>query len=212
MSLASPAAHSGHPKQRCHYGVNYLLASHPTMRRLRAAGSTQLHGNKNWGAAFLLMDYLQQYPLASGSRVVDVGCGWGLGGIYCAKHVAARVTASDADPAVFPFLQAQAAANKVTIDCQPWAFEDIPDAELAQSDCLIGSDICFWDDMAEEVYQLIARAVEAGCGQILLSDPGRPPFLAVAEACVSDFYAELLPAQAHSQRHHRGFILRLENR
>ena len=59
---------------------------------------------------------------------------------------------------------------------------------------------------------LIARAVDAGCGQILLSDPGRPPFLAVAEACVDDFYAELLPVEACSQRHHRGFVLRLENR
>ena len=51
--------------------------------------------------------------------------------------------------------------------------------------------------MAEAVYQMIARAVDAGCGQILLSDPGRPPFLAVAEACVDDFYAELLPVEAN---------------
>ena len=212
MPIPSDPANRSHAKQRQHYGIDYLLASHPVMRRLRAAGSTQLHGNKNWGAAFLLMDYLQQHALAPGSRVLEVGCGWGLGSIYCAKHLEATVTASDADPAVFPFLQAQAAANDVAIDCQPWAFGDIPDAVLAESNCLIGSDICFWDDMAEAVYQLIARAVDAGCGQILLSDPGRPPFLAVAEACVSDFYAELLPAEAQSQRHHQGFILRLENR
>ena len=212
MSVSSGLDKHPHPKQRQHYGIDYLLASHPIMRRLRAAGSTQLHGNKNWGAAFLLMDYLQQHPLAPHSRVLDVGCGWGLGGIYCAKHLDASVIASDADSAVFPFLQAQAAVNNVTVDCQPWAFEDIPDAELARSDCLIGSDICFWDDMAEGGYQMIARAVDAGCGQILLSDPGRPPFLAVAEACVDDFYAELLPVEACSQRHHRGFVLRLENR
>lgn len=210
MAPTSPL--SQHPSRREYYGIHYLLASHPHIRRLRAQTRTSLHGNKNWGAAFLLMDYLSQHPLAPSSSVLEAGCGWGLGSVYCARHFAAEVTASDADAAVFPFLQAQAEANQVNISTQHWDFDAIPDSSLANTHCLIGSDICFWDDMAEQVYQLVARAVDAGCEQILLSDPGRPPFLAVAEACIQDFYAELLPAEAVTQRHHRGFVLRLENR
>ena len=92
MSVSSGLDKHPHPKQRQHYGIDYLLASHPIMRRLRAAGSTQLHGNKNWGAAFLLMDYLQQHPLAPHSRVLDVGCGWGGMGLYLAQQTGAHVT------------------------------------------------------------------------------------------------------------------------
>ncbi len=201
---------SAHCRQ--HYGIHYLLAADPTMRRLRRESTSQLHGNKNWGAAFLLMEYLRNHPLPRGSSVLDVGCGWGLASLYCAKHFGAQVQASDADPAVFPFLLAQAEVNQLSIDCQTWAFADIDHPQLANRQALIGSDICFWDDMAADLYQLIARAVDAGCERIVIADPGRPPFLAVAEACVSEFFGELSPITARSQRQHRGWILNIENR
>ena len=151
------------------------------------------------------------FPIHETDKVLDVGCGWGLAGLYCRKRFHSVVTASDADPAVFPYLQAQADINDLTIDTEVWRFADVPGGALAAADTLIASDICFWDDMAEEVYQLIARAVEAGCGRILIADPGRPPFLAVAEACIEDFYAELVPVKAHTSRPHRGYVLRIEN-
>ncbi len=198
--------------RRQHYGIQYLLAADPTMRRLRREAVSQLHGNKNWGAAFLLMEYLNSNPLAEGSTVLDVGCGWGLASLYCAKHFAAQVLASDADPAVFPFLHAQAAANHLRIDCQAWAFADIPTEQLSTHQVLIGSDICFWDSMAEELYQLINRAIDAGCERILIADPGRPPFLEVAEACIAEHFGELIAVSAHSQRRHQGWVLRIENR
>jgi|TARA_Y100001936_G_scaffold251014_1_gene305492 predicted nicotinamide N-methyase len=188
-----------------------MMASAPAMRRLKRGNNSRLHGSKNWGAAFLLMEYLSQHPLPPNRSVLDVGCGWGLAGLYCRKRFHSAVTASDADPAVFPYLQAQADINDLTIDTEVWRFADVPDDALAAADTLIASDICFWDDMAEEVYQLIARAVEAGCGRILIADPGRPPFLAVAEACIEDFYAELVPVRAHTSRPHRGYVLRIEN-
>lgn len=186
------------------------MADAPPMRRLKRANTSHLHGNKNWGSAFLLMDYLQRSPLDDGAEVLELGCGWGLAGLYCRKHFSAQVIASDADPAVFPFLHAQAEVNQLQVQCENWAFKAVPNWALAGR-TLIGSDICFWDEMAEELYQLLERAIDAGADRILIADPGRPPFLAVAEACINEFYGELLPVRAHTQRKHRGYILRIEN-
>ena len=65
--------------------------------------------------------------------------------------------------------------------------------------------------MSEALYELIARAVDAGVKQILIADPHRPPFLDVAEACIDDFFAELLPREVSTSRRHRGSILVIEN-
>lgn len=203
---------SPHYAKREHYGLHYLLASHPIIRRIRRAERSQLHGNKNWGAAFLLMEYLNTAPLEAHTKVLEIGCGWGLGSLYCAKTFHCDALATDADQAVFSFLEAQAKANHITLPTEQRRFADFTAEELGSFDTLIASDICFWDDMAEEVYQTITRAVEGGCGRIIIADPGRPPFLQVAEACVDDFFAEILPIEARSARRHRGWVLNIENR
>ena len=197
---------------RDYFGVRTLLASHPDMRRLkRATHATQLHGNKLWGSAYLLIDYLQKNPLPAASKVLDLGCGWGLASIYCAKHLQATVTAVDADPAVFPYLSLLAQHNAVNINTRCARFEALDADTLAQYDAIIASDICFWDEMSEEVFDLIHRAVDAGVKKIIIADPHRPPFLAVAEACIDDFFAELIPSEVLASRHHRGSILLIEN-
>ena len=43
------------------------------------------------------MDYLGCQGLPEGVKVLEVGCGWGLAGIFCAKHFRAVVTGVDAD-------------------------------------------------------------------------------------------------------------------
>jgi RNA polymerase sigma-70 factor (ECF subfamily) len=45
------------------------------------------------------MDYLEHQGLPRETRVMEVGCGWGLAGIYCAREHGARVTGLDADSA-----------------------------------------------------------------------------------------------------------------
>jgi cyclopropane fatty-acyl-phospholipid synthase-like methyltransferase len=47
--------------------------------------------------------------------VLELGCGWGLVGIACAKTFQAQVTGLDADAAVFPYLQLHAARNGVRL-------------------------------------------------------------------------------------------------
>ena len=205
-----PSAAATHVRE--YFGVRTLLAAHPDMRRLkRATKATHLHGNKLWGSAYLLIDYLQENPLPAASKVLDLGCGWGLASIYCAKYLSAEVSSIDADSAVFPYLSLLAEHNNVAINTQAARFNELSGEELAQYDTIIASDICFWDEMSEEVFDLIHRAIEAGVKKIIIADPHRPPFLAVAEACIDDFFAELMPREVVTSRHHRGSILLIEN-
>lgn len=182
-------AHSG-PKekppnplhQRELWGVTVLTTSHPAVRRLRKlAPKTSHHGNKLWKANTLLLDYLQEFPPARNSRVLEVGAGWGIAGIYCAKMFEAQVTALDIDQAVFPVLALQAEANQVAIT--PWMLplEELTLESLKTFDVLIASDICFWDTSTQPVITLLKLAHDAGL-RCIVSDPGRPPFIYAAEA------------------------------
>lgn len=172
------------------FGLQILKNSHPDIRRLkRETGDASLHGNKFWKSTYVLMDYLSECPPDPGSRILELGCGWGLGGIFCAKEFDAQVIALDADDSVFPFLEHHAALNGVEVDTVQMRFEDITVEHLEQFDLIIGADICFWDSLVTPVRELIGRAIEAGVERVLLTDPGRPTFRAVAE-----HYAEQLDA------------------
>ncbi|MEZ5503738.1 MAG: hypothetical protein R3E50_14160 [Halioglobus sp.] len=49
-----------------------------------------------------------------------------ISGIWCAKTLGSQVTSVDADPDVFPFLQASAALNGVTTTPLVARFEQLP--------------------------------------------------------------------------------------
>ncbi|WP_250460955.1 class I SAM-dependent methyltransferase [Microbulbifer litoralis] len=156
--------------------------AHPDIRKLRReAGEPALHGNKFWKSSCLMMDYLQRTPLEKGARVLDIGCGWGLGGIFCAKRFGARVTGLDADPSVFPFVHYHAGLNRVSVDTWRCRYEKVSRADLAGFDAVIGTDICFWDKLENPLYNLTRRALQAGVQRVVLADPGRPPFRSLAE-------------------------------
>jgi predicted nicotinamide N-methyase len=92
------------------------------------------------------MDYFKRRGLRERSRVLEVGCGWGLSGIYCAKTHGAAVTGIDIDPEVFPFLHLQAAINGVEITTFKKGFNGLRKEHLKGIDVLIGADICFWTE------------------------------------------------------------------
>ncbi len=163
------------------FGLTVRQNAHPDMRKLRReAGDPSLHGNKFWKSSCLMMDYLQRNPLKKGARVLDLGCGWGLGGIFCAKHFDAKVTGLDADPSVFPFLQYHAELNEVAVKTWRCFYEKVRKQDLAGFDAVIGTDICFWDKLEEPLYNLTRRAMQAGVGRVVLADPGRSPFRRLA--------------------------------
>ena len=181
------------PQERQVYGLTMLHPSHPEVRRLQYdAARPSLHGHKVWPSSFVLMDYLQQRGVPPQARVLELGCGWGLVGISCAKTFQAQVTGLDADPAVFPYLQLHDQHNGVHITTRQGIFADLTPPDLAAFEFIVGADICFWEELVEPLYQLVRQGVAAGVAEILLADPGRPPFDELCARCVSHGDAEVL--------------------
>src|SRR5215470_13675609 len=173
------------PQERHAFGLTILSPSHPEVRRLQhAVVQPSLHGQKVWPTSFVLLDYLCQRGVSPQARLLDLGCGWGLVGIACAKRFQAQVTGFDADAAVFPYLQLHAQRNGVQIATRHGTFADLAPQELAAFDFIVGADICFWEDLVDPLYQLVRHSVAAGVAEILVADPSRPPFDDLCARCV----------------------------
>jgi len=177
--------------ERQAFGITVLKAADKRIRKLKKEHEPAIHGNKFWSSSWVIMDYLEHQGLPPKTRVMEVGCGWGLAGIYCAKNHGAKVIGLDADPNVFPYLNLHAKINDVKIKTMCSKFEEIKKKDLAKQDILIGADICFWDEMTEPVYNMVSKAVEAGAQQVIIADPGRPPFDKMANRCVTELGAEI---------------------
>jgi predicted nicotinamide N-methyase len=158
------------------YGIYLMETQHRLIRRLRKAYQPSVHGHKTWNSSFLLMDYLIHEPLPRKSRVLEIGCGWGPGSIFCARRFKAQVTALDIDREVFPFLDVLAALNGVEINHLTSRFERLRKDQLAQFDVIIASDICFWESLVKPLNSLVSRALAAGVKRVIVTDPGRPTF------------------------------------
>ncbi len=158
------------------YGIYLLDPRHRLIRRLKKAYQPSVHGHKTWNSSFLLMDYLQHEPMRKRARVLEIGCGWGPGSVFCASRFNARVTGLDIDSDVFPFLEVLAVLNDVEVTPLPGRFEKLGADDLAAFDVIVGSDICFWDKMVKPLNRFVNRAFEAGVKRIIISDPGRPTF------------------------------------
>jgi len=172
------------PSIRRALGLQILNSSHRDIKRLKQEGYVaELHGNKFWNSSFLLMNHLKKHPLRKNARVLEIGCGWGLLGIFCAKNFSARVTGVDADKNVFPFLKLHSELNGVKVKTEKSSFEQLTQNWLSNFDVILGSDICFWDDMSIILYNLIRRSLRAGVKQIIISDPCRSPFTDLANRC-----------------------------
>jgi len=177
--------------QRNVFGITVLKNSHADIRRIkRETGIATIHGNKFWNSTSLMIDYLSMFPPKQHWRILEIGCGWGISGIYCAKQFDAKVTALDADDSVFTYLQHHAQLNGVNITTLQCRYEKVTTAMLSKFDMVIGSDICFWDEMTGPLFNLTKRARKAGVQRVVMTDPGRPPFRTMAEKCMEYFVSE----------------------
>jgi len=200
------------PTSRRFRGVVMPTSKHPAIRDLKRQGHhPSIHGNKLWKSSCLLIDYLKHNPPEHAKRVLDVGCGWGISGIWCAKKLGSKVTSVDADPLVFPYLQATAELNGVTARPLVSRFEDISKRQLSRFDMLIAADICFWDELVNPVCNLVNRAVKAGVKHILIADPERSPFFEMARRCEERHCAEIIEWRTRSPIKASGAIMVLEN-
>src|SRR2546426_5447990 len=127
------------PQERQVYGLTMLHPSHPEVRRLQYdAARPSLHGHKVWPTSFVLMDYLQQRGVPPQARVLELGCGWGLVGIACAKTFQAQVTGLDADAAGFSYLQLHAQRNGGHLATRQGTLADLGAQGLAAVDLIRG--------------------------------------------------------------------------
>lgn len=199
-----------HKQERQAFGLTVLYQGHPEVRRLQQeAARPSLHGQQVWRSSYLLMDYLQQRSLRPGTRVLELGCGWGLVGIYCAKTFNAYVTGIDADEAVFPYLQLHAQLNGVNIDTRQCTFKHFPAQDLAAFDLIVGTDICFWDELVDPLHRLVRHGIKAGVAEILIADPHRSPFDELCARCAKTCDAEVLDWGIKRPMKVRGKILRV---
>lgn len=193
-------------------GITIPGKSHPDIRKIKRDGvEPSIHGDKFWDSSSLLIDYLKKNPPEHHDSVIDVGCGWGLAGIWCAKMLGAEVTSVDADPDVFPYLQAAANLNGVSTRQRVSRFEKLTKRQLSEFDMLIAADICFWDELVDPVYNMVNRAVKAGVKQILIADPERAPFFEIAERCMDKHCAEIVEWKTRSPSNVSGAILVVHN-
>lgn len=174
-------------------GVTLPTAGHKVIRRVKREGyEPSIHGTKLWRSSFLIMDYLHKNRPETVNQVLDAGCGWGITGIWCAKKFGASVTSLDADPAVFPYLNAVAELNGVTTTPMVRRFEALKKSQLRSFDLLVAADVCFWEELVKPVGKLIDRAIDAGVGQIVIADPERPTFHEMAEKAITRHGGELI--------------------
>jgi len=192
-------------------GLDVPYASHPKVRALKRQGyRPSIHGTKLWGSSQVLIDYLSSILASEPKTVIDAGCGWGLAGIWCAKHYGATVGSLDADPDVMPYLELTAELNGTTVTPIVGRFDDLNPEILAATELLIGADICFWDELIDPVVAMITAAIESGTKKIIIADPQRAPFLSVCEAILEDFGGDLLEWRAVGTKT-AGALLIIEN-
>ena len=193
-------------------GIKALRSSHPGVRRLKRQqkGYNSAHGNKVWRSSFVLMDYLTTYPPEENTQVLDIGCGWGLTGLFLAKEYGAQVTGIDIDASVAPFLALQASINDCQIDFQARGFESLSAEELTTFNTILGTDICFWDELTEPLFELIGLALQSGVERIMIADPGRPPFWDLVDLCMQNFAAEVVTRRIYQPWKTEKFVLSIE--
>ncbi len=200
------------PEEKTCHGVSFYHSRHTRIRQLKRLHSPRDFGYRVWTSCWLLMDYLRSLRTPPGLRVMDVGCGWGLAGIYCAKNLQATVTCVDADPEVFPYLRLHAELNQVQVATQCKRYENLTAQDLQGIDLLMGADICFWDEMPEQVLPMIDQALASGVRLILIADPGRSSFERLANDCAVNYGASTLNFSVRQPHDISGRILRITNR
>ena len=193
------------------HDVKYLRSNHPEVRRIkRRKLGHSAHGNKIWLSSFVLIDYLSFNPIARNSKILDIGCGWGITSIFLAKNYAANVTALDIDSAVEPYLALHGEINDTKTDFHCMDFQKLTKVELRRFSSVVAADICFWDELINPLYEFIKLALEAGVERVLIADPGRPPFWALCDLCLESFNAEVVTRRIYEPVTTEKFILTIE--
>jgi predicted nicotinamide N-methyase len=174
-------------------GLKVLKSTHPEVRKIkRLQSGHSAHGNKVWRSSFVMLDYLETHPLKENKSALEIGCGWGLTGLYLSKFQNIDVKCIDIDPSVKPYFELQNKINDHEIPFEACSFESLSQQTLSEYQYVVGTDICFWDELTQPLFELIKKARIAGVKKILIADPGRPPFWSLAELCAEKLGSEVI--------------------
>lgn len=192
------------------FGIKVLNSRNKDIRKLRKDHPPAIHGTKCWKSSYLIMDYLRENGLPNGKkkkcRVMEVGCGWGLASIFCAREFGAKITGTDADDNVFPYLDLHAENNGVEMKRYTAKFQDLTVSELSDFDLVLAADVCFWDKLVKPLWKLVRNAMDAGVQQVIIADPGREPFEAVAKKSMKKFDAQRIEREIDEPVDAYGFL------
>ncbi len=203
METSNPTAVAAH-------GLKVLLGNHASVRQLKRKFRPTEHGHKVWTSSWLLIDYLNAMDIEPGVRLLDLGCGWGLSGIFAAKRLDADVLWTDVDDAVAPYLELMARTNGVHARFRKLGIEQVRGDLLSRLDMIVASDICFCDTMIDPLRRLISRARAAGTVRyILLADPGRWPFDDLCELMTGREGVTLIEHQIEQPKRIDGKVLKI---
>jgi predicted nicotinamide N-methyase len=189
------------------YGISVFRSSHKSIRKLKHLHSPSLYGFRVWPSSWLLIDYFKHCRFVRDSKIIDIGCGWGLAGIYCAKNHNSIVTCVDSDAAVFPYLRLHAKINNTGITTLKADFEDLSVKQMKNHQILIGSDICFWDGLVDIITRLILRAFESGIKIVIISDPGRSSFESLGRYFIDRGKGQVMNREVNHPYYFQGKIL-----
>lgn len=191
-----------------HLGLKVLRSTHPKVRKIkRLQQGHSAHGNKVWRSSFALIDYFETYPLEPNSRVLEIGCGWGLSGLYVAKMQNANVTGIDIDAGVQAYFDLQNSLNDCALKFEHRSYESLITKDLMKFHYIIGSDICFWEEMIDSLLELIKKAKGSGVKKMLIADPGRPPFWELTDRCADMHRSEIISRKIYTPWKSEKYIL-----
>ncbi len=101
--------------------------------------------------------------------------------------------------------------NGVNIKTTCAKYQQLSKRMLKGFDTIVGSDICFWDELTPALFTLIERAMSSGVRQIIISDPGRSPFHKLAKQCKKTFNAKCIDWSVNDPVEHDGELLIIQN-
>jgi predicted nicotinamide N-methyase len=191
------------------HGVKLLLSNHNSIRKLKKDYVPSNHGHKVWPTSWLLLDYLKNSRIANGTKILDIACGWGLAGIFCAKFFDSKVTWLDGDKEVYPYLKILGEINGIKTNFLHMDINKVGRNILRNIDIVIGSDICFCDTLIDPIRRFINRSKNSSVSQVYISDPGRWPFDDLVDIFIGKKGVELIDWKVKKPVNQEGKILKI---
>ena len=158
-----------------------------------------------WPSSLALADMVEKC-VRPRMRVLELGCGLALPSIVAAL-AGARAAASDWSADAVDAARRNAALNGVAVEAVRCSWDDAEALVAAAPwDLVVASDVLYERRNVSLLLALLPRLVDGG--EVLLSDPGRPPTAAFLEDAAAEWQIEAAP----DARLPRGGVYRLRKR